>query len=309
MNKVGHLAMTKSTAINVQQLHSFRCVFEEDGYASAARVLDVSVPTVWQHIQALERSYGVPLFKKTGRRVKATDAARRLYSVVDEVLESLDSTFDLVTGNVDDSRPITIVAGMRMMMEDLAEPLKSFRRKFNNRLLIRHGNNTRAEELLVAGEADLALSLEAGLGKQSSAIEYHPAYFVDFLAVGKKSHPFFAAKSRTLRELVKHDLVVTAPGTHGRDALNQALFKERLTADIAVETDNSGFTIACVNAGMGLGILAGRADGVLTRSLATHSMRKQLGRRQIVIMWRKGRRLHRPLSQFVEEIQSANGSR
>lgn len=64
-----------------------------------------------------------------------------------------------------------------------------------------------------------------------------------------------------MRELVKHPLVVTAPGTHGRDALDQTLHAQRLTAEIVVETDNSGFTIACVQAGMGLGILAGRPDG------------------------------------------------
>jgi DNA-binding transcriptional LysR family regulator len=90
--------------------------------------------------------------------------------------------------------------------------------------------------------------------------------------------------------------------SHVRDVSPELIF-------IAVETDNSGFTIACVNAGMGLGIVAGRSDGVLTRNLATHSLRKQLGRRQIVIMWRKGRRLPRPLSQFVDEIQVANSDR
>ncbi|MEM7316968.1 MAG: LysR family transcriptional regulator [Planctomycetota bacterium] len=299
--------MRPSSSIHVQHLHSFRHVFEQRGYAAAARMTHQSVPTVWQHIQSLERAYGVALFEKQGRKVEATEAARRLYSVIDEVLESLDSTFDLVNGEESDSRPITIVAGVRMMMEDLTGPLKAFRRRHKNRVLIRHGNNRRAEELLVAGEADLALSLEAGSGKQSSAIEYSPAYFVDFLAAGAKQHPFFAAKTHGLRELVKHDLIVTAPGTHGRDALDQALFKERLTATIGIETDNSGFTIACAKAGMGLGVLAGRPDGTLLKGLATQSLFKPLGRRQIVFMWRKGRRLTSTLQLLVDVIRDSNG--
>jgi DNA-binding transcriptional LysR family regulator len=298
--------MSRATELHVQQLHSFRYVFKENGYAAAARVSNLSVPTVWQHIQALERAYGVPLFEKQGRRVRATEPAKRLFAMVDEILENLDSTFDIVTDNLADSRPITIVAGMRMMMEDLTGPLKVFRKSYKNRLLIRHGNNRRAEELLLAGEADLALSLEAGSGKESPSIEYAPAYFVDFLAVASRQHKFFSGKSQSLRELVTHDLIVTAPGTHGRDALDQALFKDRLTANIAVETDNSGFTIACAKANMGVGILAGRPDGILVRGLATCSLRKQLGRRQIVFMWRKGRQLTEPILQLIETIQSIN---
>ena len=158
----------------------------------------------------------------------------------------------------------------------------------------------------MSGDADLALSLEPNTSNRSTAIEYQSAYFVEFVAVGPKQHPFFSAKTRNLKELVKHDLIVTAPGTHGRDALEQALFKERLSANIAIETDNSGFTIACARVGMGLGILAGRLDGVLTRGLATHSLRKQLGRRQIVFMSRRGRRSAAPVCALIEEIQAAN---
>lgn len=298
--------MSKSVDISVQQLHSFRHVYEQRGYAAAARVSGLSVPTVWQHIQALERIYGVALFEKQGRHVQSTAAAARLYGTVDEVLEGLESSFEVIHDQSDDSQSITLVTGVRMMMEDLSKPLKAFRREFRNQLSIRHGNNRRAEELLLEGEADLALSLEASSGAESAMLVYEPAYFVDFLAIAPKSHPFHVANTANLKELVKHPLIVTAPGTHGRDALEQALFRERLKANITIETDNSGFTIACVQAGLGLGIVAGRADGQLGRNLKARSLRKQLGRRQIVVMWRKGRRLTQAMQQLVACIRNAN---
>ena len=205
-------------------------------------------------------------------------------------------------GSPDDAIRITLVTGVRMMLEDLAVPLRRFRKRFpDNQLSIRHGNNRVAEELILADEADLALTLEAGFGQQSQHIHYEPAYSVEFLAVSWKKHPFFATSRTSLRELVKHDLIVTIPGTHGRDALDQALHRERLTARIAAETDNSGFTIACVQAGMGLGIVAGRPEGQLSRRLAVRSLRRLLGQRQIVCMWRKGRRLTEPLQELVAE--------
>ena len=201
---------------------------------------------------------------------------------------------------------ITLVTGVRMMIEDLSTPLHDFRRQHANRLLIRNGNNRRAEELLISGDADIALTLEAGVGQESPMIHYEPAYFVDFLAVCSRHHPFARAKSNGLKELVKHELIVTIPGTHGRDALEQALHRERLEADIAVETDNSGFTIACVQAGMGVGILAGRPDGELCKTLETRSLRRSLGRRQIVFMWRKGRRLREVEIDLIEQVKRAH---
>ncbi len=153
----------------------------------------------------------------------------------------------------------------------------------------------------------MALSLEAGLEQASSAIRYEPAYSVDFLAVAPKHHPFATSTSGNLKELVRHDLVVTAQGTHGRDALQQALYRERLQANIVVETDNSGFTIACVQAGMGVGILAGRADGKLCKGLAAKSLRRQLGQRQIVFMWRRGRNLRPAIVDLIDTIREHHG--
>ena len=45
---------------------------------------------------------------------------------------------------------ITLVTGVRMMMEDLAEPLAAFRRRHANPILLRQGNDRRAEQLIRA---------------------------------------------------------------------------------------------------------------------------------------------------------------
>lgn len=294
----------QSTNLHVHQLYTFRSVYELGGYAAAAAVSDLSVPTTWQHIQAVEKAYGVKLFEKVGRQVQPTAAAETLYAAIDELLVGFESTFDMLQepSNTD---TITVVSGNRMMLEDLAIPLSEFRREFGNRLRIRNGNNKRAEELLLAEDADIALSLEPPPERESRRIHYEPAYVVDFLAVAPKRHAFAKATSGSLRELVKHPLIVTVPGTHGREALEQALYRERIKANIVVETDNSGFTIACVQAGMGVGILAGRPDGQLCQQLATRSLRRPLGRRQIVFMWRKGRHLTPPLQGLIDAVRAS----
>lgn len=301
-------AELRSADLQVQQLHTFRAVYTLGGYSAAASQSKLSVPTIWQHIQSLEKNYGVSLFEKAGRGIRPTRAARRLYEAVDEILVSLESTYDIVR-NEEPTGRLTLVTGVRQLMEDLGEPLCEFRKRYPNPLLIRHGDNARGEELILSGEAQLAFSLEPAAQIRSPSIHYEPCYFADFLAIAPARHPFTLAGTSSLRELVKHPLIVTAEGTHGREALEQALHRERLSAHIAVETDNSAFTISCVRSGMGVGILAGQMDGPLSKRLVARSLRRQLGRRQIVVMWRKGRRLSEAETGLIELIHKHHAAK
>ncbi len=299
-------ASSRANELSIQQLQTFQLVFELRSYAAAARELELSVPTVWQQIQSIQRLYGFPLFEKQGRGIVPTEGATRLYQPLSEVLAGIDSTFELADQQSHQTKPITLVAGVRMMMEEIAQPLSRFRSHWDHPLVIRQGNDRVAEQMVLSGDADVALALEPGHDQVSPLIHLEPAYFVDFLAICKKTHPLAEVKKLTLRELVKHELVVTTRGTHGRDALDHALHRERLQARIVAETDNSGFTIACVRAGLGVGILAGRPDGELCRRLESHSLRRQLGRRQIVFMWKKGRRLTPALTALVDAVKQHN---
>ena len=296
----------RSRDLNLSQLHTFRLVMEQGGYAAAARVSYLSVPSVWQHIQAIERAYGVCLFTKHGRQVAPTDAARKLYEQIEPILEHLESTFVLV--NDAPTNTIRFVSGARMMLEDLAAPLAQFHQRYPNHLVLRHGNDRRAEELILSNEADLAATLEPDLRYMSRSIHYEPAYSVEFLAVSSKQHPYAKAKSSRLSELAKHDLIVTGSGTHGREALDEAFHHAGLNANVVIETDNSAFTLACVSAGMGVGILAGRKQGNLCQELASRSLSRQLGRRRIVLMYRKGRALTEPMSAIIESIQALDST-
>ncbi|MEW4487078.1 LysR family transcriptional regulator [Thalassoglobus sp. JC818] len=296
----------RASELSVQQMQTFQCVFEENGYAPAARRLQLSVPTVWQQIQAVERLYEATFFEKEGRRIVSTLKAQQLYDQFSEILAGIDSTFETVSDERSEYESITLVTGVRMLMEDLVVPLKDFRDEFENTLVIRHGNNRLAEEMVLSGEADLALTLEAESPRSSARVHFEPAYFIDFLAIAEKSHPYCQAKQNSLRELVKHDLVVTVPGTHGRDAFEHAIHREHLNARVTVETDNSGFTIACVRAGLGVGVVAGRLDGHLCDGLFVRSLRKQLGRRQIVFLWKRGRKLTGPMKRLVEIVQKSH---
>jgi len=150
--------------LTVQQIRSFCMVVDRQSYAAAAKELDFSVPTIWEQVQALAKRYGVALFERRGRRIISTSAGRLLYQSFQSVLAGLDSTFELVREEAGEMpRQLTLVTGVRMMLEDLGKPLAEFHSRHPSiRLRLIHGDNRAAETLVRAGDADLALTLEPG---------------------------------------------------------------------------------------------------------------------------------------------------
>jgi DNA-binding transcriptional LysR family regulator len=211
------------------------------------------------------------------------------------VLAGLDSTFELVREQAGGHPPqLALVTGVRMMLEELGKPLARFHELHPGvRLRLMHGNDRTAERLILDADADLALTLEPGPGRMSQAISQERAYQIECLAVFPKDHPLATKRVLRVADLVAWPLVVGQPETHIRHLLDQALHREGLRdrLQLAAETDNSAATIACVRAGMGFGIVAGRVDGILSHNLVTRSLRRQLGHAWIVFLWKRGRQL------------------
>lgn len=292
----------------VQQLRSFCVVFEKQSYSAAAREVGLSVPTIWEQVRILEKRYRTVLFKRSGRRIQPTPAAALLHRALRGLLAGLDSTFELLREEGDaHSRSVTLVTGARMMLEDLGRPLKQFRDQHPNVCLrLLHGNRKTAEELIVAGEADLALTLEPGPGVGGKGACLERAYRIDYLALLPKRHPLARKPSLRLSDLAAYPLIVGHGGTYGRQLLEQALHHEGLSerVQIVVETDTSAFTVACVRAGMGIGIVAGQARGFLSRDLIARSLQRPLGQAWVAFLWKRGRHLTatvRTLMRLIRE--------
>jgi DNA-binding transcriptional LysR family regulator len=60
-------------------LELFCVVYEERGFSKAAARLNLTQPTISEHIRTLEEKFGTPLFDRTGRQVRPTGAGELLY--------------------------------------------------------------------------------------------------------------------------------------------------------------------------------------------------------------------------------------
>ena len=85
----------------MDRLHSmgvFIAVAEEEGFAAAARRLNMSPPAVTRTIAALEDHLGVKLLTRTTRFVRATDAGQRYLESARRILAEADEADEAAAG-------------------------------------------------------------------------------------------------------------------------------------------------------------------------------------------------------------------
>lgn len=76
--------------MNARQLEAFRAAMRAGSISGAARLLNISQPSVSRLIGDLERSVGFQLFARNGRGIIATIEARRLNSAVESMFIGID---------------------------------------------------------------------------------------------------------------------------------------------------------------------------------------------------------------------------
>jgi DNA-binding transcriptional LysR family regulator len=185
-------------------------------------------------------------------------------------------------------------------------PLKQFRDHYPHVCLrLLHDHDNAAEELIVSGEADLALTLESGPGLLGRAVCSERAYQIDYLALFPNRHPLASKAALRLADLASYPLIVGHTRTYGRQLLDQAFHHAELRerVQIVAETDTSAFTIACVRAGMGIGVVAGRTAGILSRDLVTRSLAPHLGQAWIAFLFKRGKHLTETVQTLMRLIR------
>ncbi|NQU61290.1 MAG: LysR family transcriptional regulator [Rhodospirillales bacterium] len=214
-------------SISLAHLRAFHGVAREGGYSKAARVLNVSQPTLSLQIKALEVGYGISLFERQGRGVRMTafgeellEATARLFSNLDEVEEVLVGARDLKTGNLNlgATGPHHIVPMMAAFETLYPGPRVS--------LFVR--NARELLQLLRDRRIDVA---QISYPPDEENMQSIPIIVDPMVACVGLDHPWAARKSVKLKDLVGERLLVRERGTATRTTLDNAFHEMGLTPD------------------------------------------------------------------------------
>jgi DNA-binding transcriptional LysR family regulator len=89
--------------LDTHQLNVFLVAADTLNFTQAARILHMSQPSVSQHIQSLEQSFGQPLFIRSGRHMELTAAGHALVPLARDIVERshlLEETMKSLEGEI-----------------------------------------------------------------------------------------------------------------------------------------------------------------------------------------------------------------
>jgi molybdate transport repressor ModE-like protein len=295
--------------LSLTQLRSFCVVARLGSYAAAARELKLTSPAVWEQVQGLERHYRRRLVTRRGNGVALTMQGQELLRLLQPLLAGLESTraaMDESAGEV--PRMLTVATNLRVLAEEIAQALGHFQRERPDiRLrLIFSGNDV--DERVSSGEADVGFTLEPAPARPPLlSVSYEGAGEVDYLLVAPREHTLIRRTTLRLEQVLSERLVLADASAYSRRRVEEVLHRHGLTAKmtISLETSSDEYTLACVRAGLGVGITVGSGRGPLYEGLEARSLERWFGTARLGFLWKRGAHVLEPQRQLAEAIRQA----
>jgi len=300
--------------LTLGQLRGFAAVCRTGSYAAAARELLLTTPAVWEQMRGLERHYGCKLFHRSRQGIQLTAEGEQLLAMVQPIVAGIDSTREALRqrgGALPQS--LTIATNLRVLTDEISRGLRRFQRSYPEvRLhLVFTGNDV--DQRVVSGEANVGLTLEPGPDRPTGLpIDYRPAGEVDYLLIVPARHTLAGAKLSNLKQLIQYPLVLGESAAYSRRRVEEILHRYdlRQSANIVVETSSDEYTLACVRAGLGIGISIGTGRGPLYHGLAARSLRRWFGTARLGFVWQRGAHIpqsHHELADAIAPCLKARG--
>jgi LysR family transcriptional regulator of abg operon len=215
--------------MNLQQLHAFTAVAEQQSIRSAARVLELSQPAVTRIMRELEKSVGAPLLHRGSKGIELTAFGqallRRAHIILEEARKAqdeLDQMQDGAGGN------LNVAISSTAALSIFPGALMSFRKRMPRvELSISEVSPPNTQDQLAAGRLDLAILTELE-GSARDGFDRKTLFSTQLVIIGRKQHPLHAAAS--IAELRDSLWLVPGFGYTSTDLLNRIFHENHLSS-------------------------------------------------------------------------------
>jgi LysR family cys regulon transcriptional activator len=245
-------------------LHQFRFVREavrqNFNLTEAAKALYTSQPGVSKAIIELEEELGIDIFSRHGKRIRGlTEPGKQVLKSVETILQELEGLKRIGKEfAAQDAGSFTIATTHTQARYSLPTVIQVFAQKFPKvRLSLLQGNPKQVAEMVLNGQADLAIATES-IAEIDGLITL-PCFQWEHMVVVPAEHPLLKSKSITLEEIAQYPLITYDAAFAGRNRIDQAFTRRALKPDVLLEAIDADVIKTYVELGMGVGIIAGLA--------------------------------------------------
>lgn len=239
-------------SINMAQLRAFHAVATEGGFTKAARLLNVTQPTLSQEVKALEETYGVRLLDRSKRSVHPTAvgerllaAARRLFAAEQEALQLLAGAHHLEGGS--------LALGADSPMHAMPLLAEFSRRHPGPKVAVSMGNSATLLAGLTDSRLDVAVLADA---PGDSRLYVMPLRRDPICALVVAKHPLARRRAVRLSDLADQRLLLREPGSMTRRLIEQALNEAEVEGAARLEIATREAVVEATAQGLGVGFIS-----------------------------------------------------
>jgi aminoethylphosphonate catabolism LysR family transcriptional regulator len=239
-------------SINIAQLRAFHAVATEGGFTKAARLLNVTQPTLSQEVKALEETHGVLLFDRSRRSVTPTEVGKALFAITRRLFAAEQEALELLAGvHALDGGVLAVGAdGPFHAVPLLAE---FARRHPAPKVTLSVGNSQTLLQGLLETRIDVAVLADVPVDARFYVV---PLRRDPVKALLPHGHPLAKQGAVTLEALAGERLVLREPGSMTRRLIERAFADADLRPAALIEIESREAVVEAVAAGLGIGFVS-----------------------------------------------------
>ncbi|MEC5385561.1 HTH-type transcriptional regulator CysB [Uliginosibacterium sp. H3] len=257
--------------MNLQQLrYVLEVANRKLSMSEAADALFTSQPGVSKQIKLLEEELGIEIFVRHGKRLTAiTEPGRQVVAIAERMLREADNL--RAVGNEfqnEEAGVLTIATTHTQARYALPKVVAEFVRRYPKvQLHLHQGNPTQNCEMVLRGQADIAIATEAIA--DTPDLVMLPCKQWNRSVIAKTGHPILRDKLLTLEAIAHYPIITYDSAFAGRSQINKAFLGRGLKPNVVLTALDSDVIKTYVSMDLGIGIIASMAfDPLLDRGLA-----------------------------------------
>ena len=287
--------------MEISDLIVFKAVVEQGGITRAAKTLHRVPSNVTARIQKLEQELETTLFVRDKNRLRISPAGETLLDYAQKILTLTQQAIDQLHPSTPTGQ-LKIGSMEATAANRLAGPLAQFHAQHPEvQLELQTNPSGTLIDQVVTGELDLAFVADP---IKDPRLNLTRAYNETLILISHHQHPLI----KTINDLAPHPTVLGFSNRCAyRTRLTQWLSMGSVTANV-VEISSYHSLLACVAAGMGVGIIPESLlkDYPFQQRLKTHRLPTKIKRSTTYMVWRKDS-VKVSMTTFAELIRNEPG--
>ena len=293
--------------MNAKQFRYVLTLAREGSFSKAADVLNISQPSLSQYIKKIESEVGMDLFDRTNGDVRITDAGKVYIEAGRKILD-IEHQMENAFTDLAERKAGSLIIGAApyraagMMPVIAAELKKNYPGMY---LIVREGTTAELYEGMEHGEYDLALTL---LPIDKRLFDYEKVAEEELLLAVPGSYGPIPAENIPDRKYPAADASVL--NGQALVMLTDTQFMQKQLKNLSIDYDlnirpaaivkSLEAQIEMVKAGIGMALMPGGIERFCAdSSVRFYSFRDPLPKREVVLAWRKDKKL----STAAEELK------